>query len=162
MASAPQPKSTTPKVNYYETLGIEKNASMQDITKSYRKLALKYHPDRNRGAKLEEATEKFKTVSEAYATLSDVSKRRHYDLHGTGGMDEKVGLEAVDVENVGWLGRFLAAQVAKLGIHIFPFLVPLLFPYCRVRLYSSLSIFICTYDYFIHNPYAYLLTTSLK
>jgi len=113
---ATQPKSTPPKVNYYEVLGVEKTASMQEITSAYRKLALKYHPDRNRGAKAEEATEKFKTVSEAYSTLGDVSKRRHYDLHGTGGIDDKVGLEAVEVENVGWLGRFLAAQIAKLGV----------------------------------------------
>lgn len=68
------------------------------------------------GPKQEEATEKFKAVSEAYACLGDVTRRRQYDLHGSGDNENKLAsMEAVEVENVGWLGRFLAAQVAKLG-----------------------------------------------
>jgi len=71
------------------------------------------------GPKQEEATEKFKAVSEAYACLGDVTRRRQYDLHGSGDNENKLAsMEAVEVENVGWLGRFLAAQVAKLGEEI--------------------------------------------
>ena len=55
--------------DYYETLGVAKNASADDIKKAYRKLALKYHPDRNQGDK--EAEEKFKEISIAYETLSN-------------------------------------------------------------------------------------------
>jgi DnaJ-class molecular chaperone len=56
-------------MDYYKILGVDKNASATDIKKAYRKLALKYHPDRNKGDK--EAEEKFKKISEAYAVLSD-------------------------------------------------------------------------------------------
>jgi len=109
------------KEDYYVVLNVEKTASQGQITTSYRKLALKYHPDRNRGPQQEEATEKFKLVSEAYAVVGDVTKRRQYDLHGAdegGGQSGLASMEAVEVENVGWLGRFLAAQVAKLGVPI--------------------------------------------
>lgn len=66
--------------DFYETLGIEKNASADDIKKAYRKLALKYHPDRNPGNK--EAEEKFKEISAAYEVLSDEKKRKQYDQLG--------------------------------------------------------------------------------
>jgi curved DNA-binding protein len=66
--------------NYYKTLGVEKGASSDDIKKAYRKLALQYHPDRNKGDK--QAEEKFKEISEAYAVLSDDQKRRQYDAFG--------------------------------------------------------------------------------
>ncbi len=66
--------------DYYKILGVEKGASADDIKKSYRKLALKYHPDRNKGDK--SAEEKFKEISEAYAVLSDDEKRRQYDTFG--------------------------------------------------------------------------------
>ncbi len=67
--------------DYYQTLEIERNASDADIKKAYRRLALKYHPDRNPGDN--GAEEKFKEINEAYACLSDPHKRSHYDQFGT-------------------------------------------------------------------------------
>jgi len=69
-----------PKQDYYETLGVARNASEDEIKKSYRKLAMKYHPDRNPGDKSSE--EKFKEVKEAYETLSDEKRRAAYDQFG--------------------------------------------------------------------------------
>lgn len=66
--------------NYYDTLGVKQGASDEEIKKSYRKLAMKFHPDRNPGNK--QAEEKFKKISEAYAVLSDTEKRRQYDTFG--------------------------------------------------------------------------------
>jgi len=67
------------KKDYYEVLGVPKNASIDEIKKAYRKLAMQYHPDRN---KSKEAEEKFKEISEAYAVLSDPEKRTQYDMYG--------------------------------------------------------------------------------
>ena len=67
-------------MDYYQILGVDKNASAEEIKKAYRKLALKYHPDRNKGNK--EAEEKFKQINEAYAVLSDKEKREKYDKFG--------------------------------------------------------------------------------
>lgn len=66
--------------NYYEVLGVDKNASESEIKKSYRHLALKYHPDKNPGDK--SAEEKFREATEAYAVLSDAEKRGQYDKYG--------------------------------------------------------------------------------
>tara|TARA_B110000037_G_C17068038_1_gene484623 strand:+ start:219 stop:1382 length:1164 start_codon:yes stop_codon:yes gene_type:complete len=66
--------------NYYDILGISKNATKEEIKKQYKKLALIYHPDKNRDN--EEATNKFKAIAEAYATLSDDEKKRSYDMFG--------------------------------------------------------------------------------
>ncbi len=66
--------------DYYKILGVERNATEQEIKKSYRKLALKYHPDRNPGKK--DAEEKFKEINEAYQVLSDPQKRSRYDQLG--------------------------------------------------------------------------------
>ncbi|NIS68459.1 MAG: DnaJ domain-containing protein, partial [Proteobacteria bacterium] len=68
------------KRNYYEVLGVNRKATVEEIKKAYRKLALKYHPDRNKGNK--EAEERFKEINEAYAVLSDKEKRQQYDTFG--------------------------------------------------------------------------------
>ena len=70
--------------NYYTVLGLEKSASADQIKKAYRKLALKYHPDKNPGDKA--AEERFKEITEAYAVLSDPEKRRVYDQFGRAGL----------------------------------------------------------------------------
>jgi len=69
---------------YYEVLGVPRDASLEEIKKSYRRLALKYHPDRNPGDK--EAEEKFKEAAEAYEVLSDPEKREIYDRYGHDGL----------------------------------------------------------------------------
>ena len=68
------------KRDYYEVLGITKSASKEEIKKAYRKLALKYHPDKNKGDK--GAEEKFKEGSEAYHVLSDDKRKANYDQFG--------------------------------------------------------------------------------
>lgn len=78
------------KRDYYEILGISPNASSQEIKKAYRRLAVKYHPDKNRDNS-KEAEEKFKEVSEAYKILSDVEKRKVYDEYGHAGLQAEVG-----------------------------------------------------------------------
>ena len=72
------------KRDYYEVLGVPKNASDDEIKKAYRKLAIKYHPDKNPGDK--EAEEKFKEISEAHDVLSDKQKRARYDQFGHAGV----------------------------------------------------------------------------
>ena len=73
------------KRDYYEVLGVEKNASADEIKKAYRKLAIKYHPDKNPGDK--EAEEKFKEAAEAYSVLSDADKKARYDQFGHSGVE---------------------------------------------------------------------------
>lgn len=73
------------KRDYYEVLGVSKDASADDIKKAYRKAAMKYHPDRNPGDKT--AEEKFKEAGEAYEVLSDEDKRARYDQYGFAGVD---------------------------------------------------------------------------
>lgn len=69
--------------DYYKTLGILKGATEEDIKKAYRKLALKFHPDKNKNAGAEE---KFKEIAEAYEVLSDKQKREVYDKYGEDGL----------------------------------------------------------------------------
>ncbi len=77
------------KRDYYEVLGVDKNARADEIKKAYRKSAMKYHPDRNPGDK--EAEEKFKELGEAYEVLSDPDKKARYDQFGFAGVDPNYG-----------------------------------------------------------------------
>ena len=77
------------KRDYYEVLGVSKNATPEELKKAYRKLALQYHPDRNPGDK--EAEEKFKEAAEAYDVLSNPDKKARYDQFGFAGMDGGAG-----------------------------------------------------------------------
>ena len=72
------------KQDYYNTLGVDKNSSKEEIKKAYKKLALKHHPDKNKGDK--ESEEKFKEIGEAYSVLSDENKRARYDQFGHEGL----------------------------------------------------------------------------
>jgi curved DNA-binding protein len=80
--------------DYYKILGLEKNASLDDIKKAYRKLALKHHPDRNPADK-KKAEEQFKKISEAYAVLSDDDKRRQYDQFGSDQFNQRFSREDI-------------------------------------------------------------------
>jgi molecular chaperone DnaJ len=75
------------KRDYYETLGVPKNASEEEIKKAYRKHAMKHHPDRNQGDSAKKSEERFKECKEAYEMLSDPQKRAAYDQYGHAGVD---------------------------------------------------------------------------
>jgi molecular chaperone DnaJ len=75
------------KRDYYEVLGVPKNATDDEIKKAYRKLAMKYHPDRNQGDAAKDAEARFKEAKEAYEMLSDTDKRAAYDQYGHAGVD---------------------------------------------------------------------------
>lgn len=79
--------------DYYNILGLSKSASADEIKKAYRKLAMKYHPDRNKGDK--NAESRFKEISEAYAVLSDPEKRKQYDMFGSEGFQSRFSQEDI-------------------------------------------------------------------
>ena len=98
--------------DFYQTLGVQRGASDADIKTAYRKLAMKYHPDRNNGSK--EAEEKFKEITEAYDVLRDGDKRAMYDRYGEAGLRGGAGFHHVDLSealsifmrDLGGLGGF--------------------------------------------------------
>jgi curved DNA-binding protein len=79
--------------DYYKLLGIDKKASVAQIKKAYRKLALKYHPDKTEGDKAMET--KFKKISEAYAVLSDPEKKNQYDTYGSADFQQRFSQEDI-------------------------------------------------------------------
>ena len=79
--------------DYYQLLGLNKNATPEEIKRAYRKLAVKYHPDKNPGSK--EAEDRFKEINEAYAVLSDPKKREEYDQMGSAGFRERFSREDI-------------------------------------------------------------------
>ena len=90
------------KRDYYEVLGVPKDASADDIKKAYRKGAMKYHPDRNPGDK--EAEQQFKEIGEAYEVLSDPDKKARYDQYGFAGVDPNFGAGAGGYGGAGFGG----------------------------------------------------------
>jgi molecular chaperone DnaJ len=92
------------KRDYYDVLGVPKNATDDDIKKAYRKLAMKHHPDRNQGAgdDAKKSEEKFKEAKEAYEMLSDPQKKAAYDQYGHAGVDPNTGMgRAAGAEGMG-------------------------------------------------------------
>jgi len=85
--------STMSQTDYYKVLGVEKSSSADDIKKAFRKLAVKYHPDRNPGDK--SAEDKFKDLNEAYAVLSDPQKKEQYDTYGSSGFHKQYSQEDI-------------------------------------------------------------------
>ncbi|KAK5975803.1 DNaJ domain (Prokaryotic heat shock protein) [Trichostrongylus colubriformis] len=106
--------------DYYELLGVEKKSSESEIKAAYRKLALKYHPDRNPGDI--HAQEQFKKISIAYSVLSDPNKRRQYDVSGPS--SSQLDFEGFDVSELGGVGRVFGALFNKLGVPIPTQIVP--------------------------------------
>ena len=89
--------SSRAKADYYEVLGVSRDASDQEIKSAYRKLALKLHPDKHPGNK--EAEERFKEAAEAYGVLQDPDKRRRYDAYGHAGLGGNVGFDPAIFQN---------------------------------------------------------------
>ena len=80
------------KLDFYDVLGVGRDASQDEIKRAFRKLAFKYHPDRN---KMADAEERFKEISEAYAILSDPKKRQQYDAQGFEGIKQQYKQEDI-------------------------------------------------------------------
>ena len=118
------------KRDYYEILGVKKNATLDEIKKAYRASALRHHPDRVPHEQKKEAEEKFKEISEAYAVLSDSQKRALYDQYGHSGIDQKYAYEDIfkgadfssvfsDLGDFGFGGGMFDEIFSDLGFDIF-------------------------------------------
>ncbi|MCM8800594.1 MAG: molecular chaperone DnaJ [Candidatus Omnitrophica bacterium] len=118
------------KRDYYEILGVKKNATLEEIKKAYREMALRYHPDRVPAEQKKEAEEKFKEISEAYAVLSDPQKRALYDQYGHAGIDQRYAYEDIfkgadfssifeDLADFGFGGGLFDEIFGDLGFDIF-------------------------------------------
>ncbi|MCM8782223.1 MAG: molecular chaperone DnaJ [Candidatus Omnitrophica bacterium] len=118
------------KRDYYEILGVKRNATLDEIKKAYRELALRYHPDRVPQEQKKEAEEKFKELSEAYAVLSDSQKRALYDQYGHAGIDQRYAYEDIfkgtdfssifgDLADFGFGGGLFDEIFSDLGFDIF-------------------------------------------
>lgn len=97
-------------MDYYKILGVDKTATKDDLKKAYRKLALKYHPDRTKGDK--KAEEKFKQANEAYAVLSDPEKRQQYDTYGSDNFQKRYSQEDI------FRGADLGSIFREFGINV--------------------------------------------
>lgn len=102
-----------PKRDYYESLGVGRTASADDIKQAYRQLAKQWHPDKNQGDPA--AEEKFKEISEAYSVLIDVEKRRRYDRMGHAAFGGDAGYEKIDLRAVGEILEGLMGEVLGLS-----------------------------------------------
>ena len=101
--------------NYYKILGLEKNASDADIKKAYRKLAVKYHPDKNPNNN--EAEEKFKEINEAYSVLSDKEKKQQYDRFGKQGVGGNGGPSMGNVNPHDIFNMFFSGGNSPFNMH---------------------------------------------
>jgi len=122
--------NVTTKRDYYEILGVKKSASLDEIRKAYRELALRYHPDRVPAEQKKEAEEKFKEISESYAVLSDSQKRALYDQYGHSGIDQRYAQEDIfkgadfssvfqDLSDFGFGGGLFDEIFGDLGFNMF-------------------------------------------
>lgn len=116
----------TTKRDYYEILGVSKNASQEEIKKAYRQLVLKCHPDRVEAAKKKEAEEQFKEISEAYAVLMDPKKKELYDKFGHSGVDSRYSTEDIfrgadfsDIFSEGGFGGVFENIFSDFGFDLF-------------------------------------------
>src|SRR5882724_8504321 len=90
----------TTKRDYYEVLSVSRTADGEEIKRSYRRLAMKYHPDRNQGGAAAEAEIKFKECAEAYEVLSDPAKRKRYDQYGQAGVSGQHDFSHMDIGDI--------------------------------------------------------------
>ena len=102
------------KDDFYGVLGVARNASSQEIKKAYRKLAMKYHPDRNTDNP--DTEEKFKVIQEAYAILSDEQKRAAYDQFGHAGVDQSMGGGGIPVAIPSVISLVIFLEVAEVVV----------------------------------------------